>query len=404
MTAVYDEKAYEKWNKIPDAAIDERVGARTRGSILQEAGKISGQPGYSVKHPPLFTLPTDLHEPIINNLAQDLLHMRMRISENLTTKAILKSSEFTGQKLAPGFEAIARKTGVPFRIYEHNVHGQTKVAFSSLTGRNWTVFLSKIANEIRQSSEVLSPEDREKFASLFDIFRATLNFAGKCRREDATEVAKKAREWMLLYVGMGYKPTPYMHDFHLHLAKSVELHGAQDRFSGEGVELANNSLKQTHHRRTDRRNPRLTLQTQLRIELQIRNAEIVRLAENERRKRKAGPLHPWQGIGVKQRQQEKRLREDKEREEVTQSQQSSYDLLSIEELKDMIHQRSGEKTRKRSRESLKAILINLDEMDSSHNLKESESFIHIVGKRGQLLSFKSFFKTDLFSFFLNGYN
>ena len=373
MTAVHDATTCEKWNKIP--AIGEDNGARSRGSILGEAGKITGQPNFSVKYPPLFSLPTNRNEPIINSLAQDLLHMCMRISENLTIKAIQKSTEFTAQKLAPGFEAVARRTGVPFRIYEHDVHGQTKVAFSSQTGRNWKVYLSKIGTEIRQSTGVFSAEDRDKFASLFEMFHATMNFAGKCRREDAEQVAKMTREWMLLYVGMGYKPTPCMHNFHVHLAKSVELHGPQDRFSGEGVELANDSLKQTHYRRTDRRNPRLTLQTQLRIEEQQRNAEIVRLAERSRRKRKAGPLHPWQGEGVRQYQQEKRLREDKEREEVTRSQLSPYDVLPIDELKKLIHERSGEKTRKRSRNALKAILVNLDELESSQDTEQGKHII-----------------------------
>ena len=75
---------------------------------------------------------------------------------------------------------------------------------------------------------------------------------------------------------------------------------------------------------------------------------------------------------MKKHQQEKRLREDKEREEVTRSQQSPYDSLSIEELKDLIHRRSGEKTRKRNRDSLKAILVNLDEMEAFHDMTDGK--------------------------------
>ena len=299
--------------------------------------------------------------------------MRMRMTENVTMKAIKKSIEYCGDKLASNFQTVARKTGVPFSIYEHNVHGKNQIGFTSLTGRNWRIFSNKIGAEIRASNGLFNDSDKEKFAWLFEHLDSILKFAGKCARSDATEVANMAREWTLVYVGMGYEPTPYIHVFHMHLWKSVELYGPQDRFSGELVELANDSIKQTHHRRTDRKNPKLTLQTQLRIELQLRHAENERLEHMNKRKRKAGPLHPWQGEGVKSFLREKRAREEREREQVTMDQEGPYERLTLEELKEILFQRTGSKTRKKNREALIAILINIDQSGSStETIEETE--------------------------------
>ena len=332
---------------------------------MHEAGKLTGSPDFSVKSPPLFPLPVKPEVPIIHSLCEDLLHMRMRMSDNLTAKAIDKSGDYCEDRLAVSFQGVARKTGVPFSIYEHNVHGKNQIAFSSLTGRNWRVFLSKIGGQIRASTGVFNDVDKERIAWLYEELDSILNFAGKCQRTDAEEVFNRANAWMSVYVSMNFKPTPYTHLFHLHLWKSVELYGPQDRFSGELVELANDSMKQTHHRRTDKRNPKLTLQTQLRIEMQVRNGELDQQARARLRKRKAGPLHPWQGEGVRNYLQEKRLREEREREAVTLQEKGCYDRMSIEQLKSLIHQRTGKKTRKKNKDALKAILINADQMELS---------------------------------------
>ena len=148
---------------------------------------------------------------------------------------------------------------------------------------------------------------------------------------------------------------------------SVKLHGSQDRFSGELLELNNDAIKRTHHRRTDRKNPQLTLQTQLRIELQARNAEVRSLFNGSPRCRKQRQQHPWQAHGVRNFQQNKRQEEECRREEATAAQRGPYDFLSVGELRSIIQEKTGKRTRKQSREGLLAILAHLDEEGSSRD-------------------------------------
>ena len=361
MSALHDPDAWRKYS------IGEE--ARTRGSIIGEMGKIgTGGPGKSVKHLPIASLPVKKSDPLITSIPQDVLHMRMRLAERLTKEAITKSAKFTGDKLAKGFQTLARNTHVPFSTYEAPVHGKIEVKHSSMTGRNWRRFLCKIGQEIRGSSGVFSDDDRAKFAFLFEELHSVLTFAGKCQRSDAAEVASRTRRWIAAFVAMGIKITPYAHLFHLHLPMSVQLYGGIDRFSGELVEACNDDIKRTHLRRTDRKNPCLTLQTQLRIELQERKAEIRKLSIPDTRKRKAGQQHPWQAYGIREFQQNQRQREDEERQQATAAQLGPLDALSVAELRDLIHSKTGKRTRKQNRENLVAILMNLspdDENDSA---------------------------------------
>ena len=72
---VEDDDAWLKWNTPPLA--------RTRESILREAGKTVGKPGFSVKRPPIATLPANDSQPIDKSVPPDLLHARMRVGERL---------------------------------------------------------------------------------------------------------------------------------------------------------------------------------------------------------------------------------------------------------------------------------------------------------------------------------
>ena len=221
--------------------------------------------------------------------------------------------------------------------------------------------LKSIGPEIRASTGVFSEDTKGKIAFLFEDFNYVLNLAGKCEKEAFQEVAWRAREWSKSYATMGFKVTPYVHFFGIHLPMCVRLHGGLDRLSGELVELANDNVKRTHHRRTNQRDPHLTLQTQLRIELQERNRELKVAQEGETRKRRAGQQHPWQAHGMKELVSKKRRLEEVERQEATLAQCGPYDNLTVQQLKDEIKSRTGGSTRKTKRESLIAVLMNLDE-------------------------------------------
>ena len=227
-----------------------------------------------MKHPPIATLPVNPEAPLIEGIAQDLLHMCNRISERVSKKTIAVSAAYTGQKLSDKFQDLARSTGVPFLIYEASFRGKLEVKFSSLTGRNWRRLINQIGPKIRESTGVLPENVKMQFAELYESFDAILTFAGKCAPEDADELARQTRAWTKLFLKLGLEMAPYVHDFHIHLPMSVKLFGGQDRLSGELVEKKNDCLKKTHLRKTNRKDPQMTLRTQLRIEHHERKRQL----------------------------------------------------------------------------------------------------------------------------------
>ena len=96
----------------------------------------------------------------------------------------------------------------------------------------------------------------------------------------------------------------------------------------------------------------VTLQTQLRIKLQAKKAEIRKLITPDTRKRKARLLHPWQAFGVREYQQEQRQRENAERHQATLAQMGPLDALSVAELREYTPRRESEQENKTGKISL----------------------------------------------------
>ena len=232
------------WNSAPNA--------RTRKSIRDEAGKVVGQASYSVKHEPIATVPADCEKPLGSGVVADVMHARMRVGDQLVKGSIGISSDFTGDKLAKGFEGLVRSLGVRFTTYEATIHGKISVESSSLTGVNWRKLFAGIGPAIRNSSGVFPEEMKGRLAALYEDFHELLSIMGKCERKDAEEAARKACVWAQAFVGMGWKPTPYVHIITTHFPHTIKLFGGLDRFSGEWVEAANDQIKKTHMQKTDR--------------------------------------------------------------------------------------------------------------------------------------------------------
>ena len=272
--------------------------------------------------------------------------------------AIKISAEHTGDKLAKGFENLVQSLKVPFRIYESVVHGSVQIEHSSLTGVHWRRLLERIGPAILNSSGLFPEEQKGRLAALFTDFNELLAFAGKCKKTDAAEVARKADLWGKSYVSMGWSVTPYVHLVTVHLAHSVSLFGGLDKLSGEWVEAANDDMKKTHLRKTHHRSPKLTLQTQLRIELQAIESKL----ENHHapRKRKERPQNPQHGERMREWEKRRRIQEEEERDAATTAVQSPYESLSVDELKAVIFKKTGKKTRKQNRQSLLDILLRVD--------------------------------------------
>ena len=116
MSGAADQDAWRKWNATPLA--------RTRGSITEEAGKIIGTPGYSVKRPPIASLPVRSDRPLIEAVPIDKLHAEMQLGERLVEGSIQICAQYTGDKLAKRFEDIVRTTKVQFTTFETIVRNQ----------------------------------------------------------------------------------------------------------------------------------------------------------------------------------------------------------------------------------------------------------------------------------------
>ena len=238
-----------------------------------------------------------------------------------------------------------------------------KVEHSSLTGVMWRKLLGRIGPAIRSSTGVFPEAMKDRLASLYEGFKDLLDFAGSCTSEDAEEVGRRANCWVQSYLAMGYhgfRMTPYIHLIATHLAYSVKLFGGIDKLSGELVEANNDSVKKTHMRKTDHRSPKLTLQTQLRIELQDAETKLEAHRNPVVRKRKQTEQDPWHASGIKEREKRRRMEEEEERLAVTAAQQCPYANLSVNELKELIFARTGKKTRKQSLQCLIDILKAID--------------------------------------------
>lgn len=298
---------------------------------------------YSVKRAPIASLPVNLEDPIIYAVPQDLLHMANRMGERVSKRVVKVVREFTGEKFAESFQKLAQSTGVPFLVYEASVRGKPEMMFGSITGRSWRRLLNQIGPKIRSSTNVFPEELKLKFAQLYETLDATLSFAGKCRKEDAAEVAQRTDAWIRLYLELGYQIKPYDHIFHLHLPKSVELFGGQDRLSGK----------------TNRMKPQMTLRTQLRIEFHEQYQELKAFRKNKAAKRKSRTQDPSVTERNREREKDKRRKEDEERRILTE-QRRRYSDLSILDLKNLVQNKTGKRTLKRSREALLDMISNAD--------------------------------------------
>ena len=200
LPAVMDPAAWIKWNRTPLA--------RSRGAISREAGKTMGKAMFSVKRAPIASLPVNVEDPIGHAVPQDLLHMSNRMGERVSKRVGKLSGEYTSEKFADSFQELARSTGVPFRIYEASERGQLEIKLNSMTGRNWRRLLKQIGSKIRASTNVLPEELKLKIALLYETLDSTLSFAGKCRKEDAQEVAQRTHAWIKLYLELGFQIKP----------------------------------------------------------------------------------------------------------------------------------------------------------------------------------------------------
>ena len=98
--------------------------------------------------------------------------------------------------------------------------------------------------------------------------------------------------------------------------------------------------------KTDRRSPKLTLQTQLRLQEAEGKVETTQNFTSRKRK-----LNVDQAGSAKQREKKKKMEEEEERVAATHAARSPYIDLSVRELRELVYLKTGERTRKQNRVS-----------------------------------------------------
>ena len=266
-----------------------------------EGGRLSGKANYSVKSNPISSLPINLDSPIVASVPPDMLHLRGRVGKKILDNCITISGEHTKNKLAPEFQALVRLARVPFKISESLVHGKSQIGSNTLTGRHWRIILKKLPNLIRQSTNCFPESCRDKIAQLFEDLDSILATAGKCEPDAARNIAASTSKWLKDFLELGKSGlkgfgnddiTPYIHWLHVHVPYFVSLYGGLDKFSGELLEAQNNEIKLTHARRTNFKDPKMTLKLEKRREIHLMEEEVEKQAQVPR-KRKHLAQHPW---------------------------------------------------------------------------------------------------------------
>ena len=105
--------------------------------------------------------------------------------------------------------------------------------------------------------------------------------------------------------------------------------------------------------------PQMTLRTQLRIEFHEQYQELKAFRKNKAAKRKSRTQDPSVTERNREREKDKRRKEDEERRILTE-QRRRYSDLSILDLRNLLQNKTGKGTLKRSREALLDMISNAD--------------------------------------------
>ena len=81
-------------------------------------------------------------------MVTEVMHTQMRVGDQLVKGSIRISADFTGDKLAIGFEGLVRSIGLQFTTYEATIHGKVSVESSSLMAGNLHACFQYVMNMI----------------------------------------------------------------------------------------------------------------------------------------------------------------------------------------------------------------------------------------------------------------
>ena len=141
-----------------------------------------------------------------------------------------------------------------------------------------------------------------------------LNYIGKGKREEASQIAAAASTWAQNFIRCGNaglrgfestRLTPYFHLVATHAASLVGEIGGLDRFSGEKLEKLNDMFKRSHMRLTNWNDIKASIMTHKRREIAFRAESIRKQIQDASREPKHGCQGPYRGFGARVMAQER---------------------------------------------------------------------------------------------------
>ena len=124
-----------------------------------------------------------------------------------------------------------------------------------------------------------------------------IDFIGSATREEAPQVAAAAASWAKNFIGCGEagirgfessRLTPYFHLLATHAPTMVAEVGGLSKFSGEKLEALNDAFKCGHLRQTNSNDIKVSIITQKRREIALRDQNLRRKKQKANRPPKLG--------------------------------------------------------------------------------------------------------------------
>jgi hypothetical protein len=207
------------------------------------------------------------------NVVLDELHLMLRVCDILLRNLIFEVKDTdaelnfngTGRDLiGPNLKSLCQcinDCGVTFHLWEAKDpvtrEGSGKLDWTSLQGPDMKKLLSSLPAKL-EVSELMFPETKNKVLNLWRGFHALHTML--CNEPVGTtwpsqthhiDCFEKARSWLDEFMSIGNKRkgyrklnvTPYMHAMVYHVPTVIKDHGPLSRFSGQGVEKLNGTVK-----------------------------------------------------------------------------------------------------------------------------------------------------------------
>ncbi len=216
---------------------------------------------YCQAHPPLLHID-------LNHIMIDELHVLLRVGGILIRNLIMdahrldeRASLLGRKKVTSAMDnlvAMIRSCGVAFKVWDTK-DKSLGLDYTSCTGNQMKALFKLLPDKIRQSELISKPD---LVANLWESFKAIYDLlSGPVLERSSTQTYfQKASVWMNKFVKLskhleGYDSvTPYMHILVYHVPRILREHGTLRWFSGQGLEKVNDDIKQTYHRKTNKRN------------------------------------------------------------------------------------------------------------------------------------------------------